>query len=348
MRRALPKIQPPPAVSFDPTLSIDLLALLNRRAPMLGESAAQTLASFLKGDLDAPDAKETLRKLLKDEPSMVARLEQASGDTTLDVGNMSASLFVWSLNQPWAGSIDFKRVLAKWTGYTITQGTGQEDHHIPRAFTYLNRLLPLVCEIPEDIRPYFITSMYNELTWLTSKNESHAQLGQLMGAMGALSSHCPNELSKYILALPEQWVLTTHAILEARNRPESEKLSLSVDIANGALPDELKARALLVSPGPAWAVPCVAAVLIPTLPDQEFERFSHLPWEYDLNSGDPIEANKALMTMYCPSIAPIVEMAASEDDWLDKDAIEILVEKFKPENVQAVEAFDLPEDMEPM
>ena len=78
------------------------------------------------------------------------------------------------------------------------------------------------------------------------------------------------------------------------------------------------------------------------------QRFEVLPWAYDPDSQDPGADNRALMTMYCPSIAPILQMAASDDDWLDKDAIAPLVEQFKPENAESVETFALPADMEPL
>lgn len=143
-------------------------------------------------------------------------------------------------------------------------------------------------------------------------------------------------------------ILNTHDILQARNRPPSEKSSLSLDIAASTLSNDMKARALVVSPCDVWAKENVAAVMLPTLPVGDAERFEELPWAYEPDSKDPGAENRAILRMYCPSIAPIVEMAASDEDWLDKDAIAPLVEQFKPENIEAVETFALPADMEPL
>lgn len=204
MRRSQTPAASTPPVPLDPSLSGDLLAALNQRVPKLCGRDQDNLASFLKGEVDSTYANEALTLLWQAEPKLTARMETASASKKLDVGCMSASLFVWSLNQPWAESIDFKRLLSKWTGYTITKSAGQEIDHIPRACTYLGRLLPLIPEIPEAMRPRFVTFMYNELTWLTSKNESHAQLGQLMSAMGQLAEHSPGKISEYFLSLPDQ------------------------------------------------------------------------------------------------------------------------------------------------
>lgn len=341
-----------PQPVFDVALSSDLLHLLNVQVRLLPGPDQGRLETFLKGEVDPSYANDALVALWNCDPSLTKRLELASGGKNLDPSLMSASLFVWALNQPWAEKIDMKRALTKWTGYVVTKSPNNESNQLPRACAYLEQLRPLILQIPQNQRPIFLTSLYHELTWLISKDEDRPRVGELVCAMGVLADHCREELSTYYLPLPEQWVRNTHAIFDAASQQKKDIVKMCAAIADSALPTDLKARALKGGPAAAWALPSVAVYILPTLVQDEFHRFSQLPWEENTRFSaleETLADNQAVMHMYCPTIAPIVEMVAAVDDWLDKESMQIFVDPFHPDNTPAAEdVFALPEDMEPL
>lgn len=336
----------PTPVCRDDTLSVDVFDMLDECIQAMDPVEQKFLFEFLQGKQDPGQAKSALVKIWEHSPSMFKRLQDASASETMDLATLSPSLLAWAMNQPWAESIDMKRAMTKWTGYVITKNPNSEEVHIPRACAYLEQFLPLVPRILSTPKSVAVGYLYNELSWLTSTNESHPKLGALMALMGMLTSHSRTPVSNYYVPLPDQWVSTSHAILYAKNRLEPERNAIGCDIAASALADDLKALVLTACPGQVWARPDVAMLLLPTLPANESERFEHLPWSGN-NNEEALADNRAVLATYCPRIAPLVDMLATEDDWLDQDAIAQRVQECGHQEGPPVETFDLPFDLEP-
>lgn len=338
-----------PPVVVDPTLSQDLLAAFCRRIPALSGRDQDNLELFLKGAVDASYATQALTLLWADS-TITVRLQKASGSKKLDIAPMSASLFVWSLNQPWAQGITTDRLLGKWLNTCIKKSAFEGFKYVPNACAFLDDFVPLIPSIPEARRAPFVAAVYNALSWLTCPPslERIAQrplMWSLARSMGKMAAMCPNEISNNGLPLPEQWVRNTQETFNAKKAVE--QIQMSVDLLLSDVSDDLKTRVLKQSPGVVWCRPEVAALIMPTLPGDEVARFVHLPWETDATRlSASAEANRAVLHRYCPTIAPIAELAAVDGDWLSKDFMARVVASFQPGNVPVMDQMPLPHDMD--
>lgn len=323
-----------------------LLDALDSRVAELPEREQENLAMFLKGSVDSSYARGALTAIW--ENPVLSLLDKTAGNRKADVAKMMPSLLVWALNRPWAGEIDVKRLLSKWRNAAITNAPNTQEHQMVNAALFLRGFAPLVALIPEERREHFVSQVYTTLEWLTEgrayPKANHACTGEIAIAMGHLAAICGNSISTNGLPLPEQWVRHLHATLEARPA-STAKVELSIEVVLSTLPNELKTRALLESPSAVWARPDVSALLLPTLPTDERARFEHLPWVEVGDHWDKVKENQAVLRVYCPQIAAIVELVTLEDDWIVKRFMAEVIERFSPDKPQLL-SIALPPEFE--
>ncbi len=337
-----PVAEPISITPLDKTLSADLLEMLNACIPAMSKSHQDALVAFLKGQAPPTSAQEALGTLWTHSPAMNARLQTESGGQAMDLAILSPSLLAWTMGQPWADTIDMKQLMTKWTGFIVTKPPNSEEVRIPRACIYLNRFLPLIPSIQEPQRSSIVGYLYNELKWLTSNDESHPQLGELMGAMGFLASH--QVVPSDYVPLSDQWLATSEKILYARNRSKAERTAIGLGLVQSALPDKLKAQVLAFCPGKVWSLPAASVLLLPTFPVDEFDRFEQLPWCHEGDEQSEAD-NRAMLAAYCPRIASLVALLAKEEDWRDYDAMHGWVQQCRSQDIASVETLELPLDL---
>lgn len=334
----------PQRPAFDSTLSRELFEHIVTHMQDLTPREQFTIKHITQGHGEVYSAGPVFKALLEDNPDLMDRTIDAADSTLSFHTAMAPSLLVWALNQNWTEQGFYHdTMMAKWLSRCLdsrsTQGT------IVAASQFMAQLLPLVPEIPEAGRARFLAVTMEELYRYATpwKNPAPTESSTRYLALShELTQLCGKEKSSTGHAFSELWrskaALTLSELSAGKSRSD-----LATWLATSSLPLNDRQEVLGWGSADTWAIPCVASLLLPALPNTERERLSALPFvTHGGNAPDAPTLNRALFQLYCPDMYPLMELAMPDGDWYTRETIESWVTRL--DTVES-DTFPLPADL---
>lgn len=315
-------------IPFDATLSRDLLDHMKVQMPQLEEDDQAMLRTVAQGHGKIYAAGSAFKELFGHPSDLLDRAIDASESAVSCHMSMGPSVMVWALNQDWAKTSNFDRdvMVDAWTQDCL--GSRGSSSTVLASCLFMVQLLPLVPDIPQDMRAPFLSEILNKVYSFPTpwKYPQHTELSayyltlahQLSMFCGPLSDVDSERNPLHALWCNKATLTITEAV---------DPQAVATWLARSSLPLKDRQDALEWSSADVWALPCVANVLRPTLPPDEISRFARLPWRTSTHDGAAI--NKALLQAYCPQSYPLIELAATPEEWTDQQAISAWMHRSK-------------------
>ncbi len=328
-------------LDFDRALSTDVFNRITKQVRLCEMHEQERLRALAQGPTTLHHAAPFLKELLG--PDLLDRcIEEANSAHSFHVA-MGPAMLVWALNEPQSQEMDQDLVLARWVEHCL--GSRSTGDTVVAANLFMAQLLELVPHLPVQYQAstalHTLEALYRSHTpW---KNPQHTALNaHYLELSHAVTRICACECGQDGLPMGELW--RQKAILALSESSRGGYAFLAQWLAQSELPVQDKIDVLAWSNPRSWADPCVAAVLLPSLPESEQERFAQMPWEVDPREGGG-HVNQTLMQTYCPQMHALMALVVQEEDWLNRECMDAWARRM---GAAPEPTLDLPDEFAPM